>query len=114
MAQLVDIGHNLTHLDKHVVVIVQQIIVNCFVLPWTNVANNDQNFQERGRLLHDYTSRLATDLLSLDMSYGQLQQEKMVTVTTALLPVLKENIDYFRESTSMAKTMILSAYKVSS
>lgn len=112
MQQLIQAGHNLYHMDKHAVMCVHQTIVNCFVLPWPYVTNADQDFERRGHLLQEYVGVLAQDLLRLDHTAASGQQDKIVKVTTTVLPVLKDMLDYFKEQNSSVKMMLLAAYRV--
>lgn len=112
MQQLIQAGHNLHHMDKHAVMCVHQTIVNCFVLPWPYVTNADQDFEHRGHALQEYVGVLAQDLLRLDHTAASGQQDKIVKVTTTVLPVLKDLLDYFKEQNSSVKMMLLAAYRV--
>lgn len=112
MQQLIQAGHNLHHMDKHAVMCVHQTIVNCFVLPWPYVTNADQDFERRGHMLQEYIAVLAQDLLRLDHTAASGQQDKIVKVTTTVLPVLKDVLDYFKEQNSSVKMMLLAAYRV--
>lgn len=80
MTQLIQCGSNLAHLDGRAVSYTLQSIVNCFVLPWCNVSNADQDFERRGLLLDEYIGCLAKDLLRLDHTLvnGQLDKVMMM------------------------------------
>lgn len=101
------------HMDKHAAICVHEMVANCFVLPWPYVNNCDQDYERRGQLLQDYVSALAHDLLRLDHTTATGQQEKIVKITAAVLPTLKEILDYFKEQNSSVKQMLLAAYRVS-
>lgn len=75
-AQLVQLGNNLVHLDKYAGTCVQQSIVNYFVLPW-GVSNAEQNFEHRSTLLKEYTECLAQDLMRLDHTVENGQDNKV-------------------------------------
>lgn len=110
--QLIQIGNNLTYLDKQAANYIRFTIVNCFVLPWPNVTNAEQEFEKRALLLQEYIHNLAQDLLNLDnISAGHSQQDKIVKVITTVLPILKEIIDFYKESSLSVKHMIVQAYK---
>lgn len=76
-AQLIQYGNNLTHLDKYAATCVQQSIVNYFVLPWVGVSNAEQDFERRSLLLKEYTECLAQDLLRLDHTVENGQDNKV-------------------------------------
>lgn len=72
------IGGNLSHVDAQTAICIHQAIVNCFVLPWTNVATGDQDFERRSLLLKEYIASLSQDLLRLDHTLPDGQQEKVL------------------------------------
>lgn len=76
MSQLIQCGSNLAHLDSRAIAYTHQSIVNCFVLPWCNVSNAEQDFERRGLLLEEYIGCLGQDLLRLDHTLinGQLDK----------------------------------------
>lgn len=76
-AQLIQAGNNLTHLDKYAATCTQQSIVNCFVLPWIGVMNAEQDFERRGVLLKEYIECLGQDLLRLDHTVENGQDNKV-------------------------------------
>lgn len=76
-AQLIQSGNNLMHLDKYAGTCVQQSIVNYFVLPWIGVSNAEQDFERRSLLLKEYTECLAHDLMRLDHTVENGQDNKV-------------------------------------
>lgn len=77
MSQLIQYGSNLAHLDSRAVAYTLQSIVNCFVLPWSNVSNAEQDFERRGLLLEEYIGRLGQDLIRLDHTLVNGQLDKV-------------------------------------
>lgn len=77
MKQLIQAGSNLTYLDKKAAATIRQAIVNCFILPWPNVSNAEQEFEKRTFMLQEYISNLAQDLLNLDNSSGHGHVDKV-------------------------------------
>lgn len=112
--QIIQIGSNLTYLDRQAASIVRNAIVNCFVLPWPNVTNSEQAFDRRMVMLHEYLHCLSENLLNSDhLAMVHSQQDKMIKVITVVLPMLNDIIDYHRESSSSVKHMLANAYKPS-
>lgn len=112
--QLIQIGSNLTYLDRQAASIVRNSIVNCFVLPWPNVTNSEQAFDRRMVMLHEYLHCLSENLLNSDhLAMVHTQQDKMIKVITVVLPMLIDIIEYHRESSSSVKHMLANAYKPS-
>lgn len=76
LSQLIQCGSNLAHLDSRAIAYTHQSIVCCFVLPWCNVSNADQDFERRGLLLEEYIGCLGQDLIRLDHTLinGQLDK----------------------------------------
>lgn len=111
--QLIQIGSNLTYLDKQAAALIRNAIVNCFVLPWPNTPSAEQELERRSFMLHSYIHNLAQDLMNLDVtpSTGHSQQEKIAKVITNVLPVLSEIIEYNRESSSSVKHMLVGAFR---
>lgn len=115
--QLIQAGTSLPHLSKQVVVIVYEMLINCFVLPWNNVTNQD--FDKRNLVLQEYVNCLAQDFMSLDSNIANstiatvnCQESKMLTIATSTLPILKEVVEYFKDSSSAVKHMLTDAFKV--
>lgn len=79
LSQLIQCGSNLAHLDSRAIAYTHQSIVCCFVLPWSNVSNADQDFERRGLLLEEYIGCLGQDLIRLDHTLinGQLDKVKL-------------------------------------
>lgn len=77
MNQLIQCGSNLAHLDSRAIAYTLQSIVSCFVLPWFNVSNAEQDFERRGLLLDEYVGRLSQDLLRLDHTLVNGQLDKV-------------------------------------
>lgn len=111
--QLIQIGSNLTYLDKQAAALIRNAIVNSFVLPWPNTVSAEQELERRTFMLHQYIHNLAQDLLNLDpvLTAGHNQQEKIVKVITTVLPILKDIVDFNRESSSSVKHMLVGAYR---
>ncbi|KAG4078102.1 hypothetical protein HA402_002153 [Bradysia odoriphaga] len=111
LTQLIQCGSNLAHLDSRAVTYTLQSIVNCFVLPWCNVSNADQDFERRGLLLDEYIGCLAKDLIRLDHTLVNGQLDKIIKITTSVLPYLRDILDHFKEQSTSVKSMLLTAYK---
>lgn len=64
---------NLSHLDKLVAINIQKMICNSFLLPWTGIATQDQNYERRSYLMQEYINFLALDLTRIDhtQNFGQ-------------------------------------------
>lgn len=112
--QLIQMGSNLAYLDGQAATIIRNAIVNCFVLPWPNVANTDQAFDRRVTLLHEYIHNLSENLLNLDqLATIHSQHDKIIKVATVVLPMLNDIVEYNRESSSFVKNLLANAYKPS-
>lgn len=112
--QLIQMGSNLTYLDRQAATIIRNAIVNCFVLPWPNIANTDQAFDRRVTLLHEYIHNLSENLLNLDqLATIHSQHDKIIKVVTVVLPMLNDIVEYNRESSSFVKNLLANAYKPS-
>lgn len=131
-SQLIQCGSNLAHLDSRAITYTHQSIVNCFVLPWCNVSNAEQDFERRILLLEEYVGCLGQDLIRLDHTLvnGQLDKVRkieignkitaisirlclqIIKITTTVLPYLRDILDYFKEQSTSVKSMLLTTYKV--
>lgn len=136
LSQLIQCGSNLAHLDSRAIAYTHQSIVNCFVLPWCNVSNAEQDFERRSLLLGEYIGCLGQDLIRLDHTLvnGQLDKVsggdgwqssfhfrwfsiallslQIIKITTTVLPYLRDILDYFKEQSTSVKSMLLTTYKV--
>lgn len=109
--QLIQIGTNLTYLDRQAAILIRNAIVNCLLLPWPNVSLSEQKFTERDQLLREYIHSLSQDMMNLDYSVAHGHHEKISKIIANDLIIHKEIIDYNRESNSTAKQMLASAYR---
>lgn len=82
--QLIETGCNLTYLDKKAATTIQQAIVNCFVLPWPNISNVEQEFERRAFMLQEYIANLAQDILNIDNSVGLDQHDRIDKVSSVV------------------------------
>lgn len=110
--QLIQHGIQLNHLDDLATKTIRNAIVNSFVLPWPNVPNADQVFDQRANMLEEYINNLSENLLNLDHSAAVASQhDKIIRVITVVLPALCEILDFHRESTTSVKQMLMHSYK---
>lgn len=75
--QLIQIGIDLNYLDQNAAALIRQMIVNCFVLPWPNLSNAEQELDKRAMMLREYIFNLAQDLLNSDHSIGHEKLDKV-------------------------------------
>ncbi|XP_053698424.1 exportin-6-A [Sabethes cyaneus] len=111
---------DLGHLDRGTALTVRRVVCNCFVLPWTGCSSEEQNFEGRAALLQEYVAFIAGDLIRIDLghTFGALnssfeygQEEKVTSVATIVLSILRELLDHYQEQTSSVKQMLASAYR---
>lgn len=107
IVRLVQFGPNLRHLPAPVQSVTYEMIINCFVLPWQNVPNQEQEFEKRGLVLNEYVTNLGHDIFS-----NQEQPSKIQTIqTSSILPIFKDILEYFRDNSTSVKNMIANAFK---
>lgn len=84
--QLIQSSSTSSHFDKQIALYVQNMAVNCFVLPWLNMPPAAQEFEKRAIALHTFIQNLAQDLLNVDDTTAYSQQDKVIKfLDTAIL-----------------------------
>lgn len=83
--QIIATGCNLTYLDKKAATTIQQAIVNCFVLPWPNISNSEQEFERRAFMLQEYIANLAQDILNIDNTVSLDQHDRIDKVRPIII-----------------------------
>ncbi|XP_055383125.1 exportin-6-A [Condylostylus longicornis] len=112
ITQLIQCGPVLAHLPKPVICAIYETVINCLTLPWQNVPSQQQDFEKRNIALQEYIKCISNDFTDLDYTtMGNGQEQKIITITTSILPILKEVLDYFRESSTAVKQMLTNAVK---
>lgn len=106
IVRLVQSGSNLKHLPGPVQSVTYEMIINCFVLPWQNVPNQEQEFDKRGLVLNEYVTNLGHDLFTLEPSKIQSIQP-----SSQVLPIFKDILEYFKDNSTSVKNMIANAFK---
>ncbi|XP_055913016.1 exportin-6 [Eupeodes corollae] len=112
VVQLVRAGTALPHLPKHVLPVVYEALISSLVFPWKNISQQEQDFGRRSLVLQDYVSCLCQEFLAIDPSVlNNGHDVKISAITAGILPIITEIINYFNDTNSAVKEMLLNAFK---
>lgn len=112
VVQLIHAGTTLPHLPKNVLPIIYEALISSLVFPWKNITQQDQDFGRRCLVLQEYVACLCQEFLTINpVVPANGQDVKISAITAGILPIITEVLNFFNDTSSTVKEMLLNAFK---